>query len=379
MRQRRGVDKHLLLGLVLIGPGAVSAARPQDAPHVTAVKPDVGVTTPGNKVTVHGDGFSGDAIVYVGGFQVRETNFIGPSTLEIVTPYLRPGRYQLQLKSGGTTVRSDVTFTALPSPVDSEIDHAVEQAEKGRVSAAIAILTGIAKSNSDYQVRAFAHYQISQFYLAQGDLWRWGGEAAGIFAPESGMTVQTAWRYRLSSDQSDYFLPTGTDPEHDLKLADYTVEKDVTQNPEPRFYRSLVNARYGNLNKAKVDSDFVLQLEPANSSYRALAAYIAVLAGDKTQPESLSVETTEDARALSLLGQAAYLSGDLEGAQRWWALEAKAYPLGAGLAYWAGKKHLARGQQRVAAALLTECTIVAPSAKEAKEAKDLLAALRKPE
>jgi hypothetical protein len=79
-----------------------------------------------------------------------------------------------------------------------------------------------------------------------------------------------------------------------------------------------------------------------------------------------------------MLGQAAYLSGDVQGAQKWWVLEAKVYPLGASLAYWAGKKHLARGQQRVAAALLTECTVMASNSKEAKEAKELLATLQRP-
>jgi predicted Zn-dependent protease len=179
-------------------------------------------------------------------------------------------------------------------------------------------------------------------------------------------------------DQSDYLLDVNPNPDHDLKLADWTVKKDVTQNPEPRFYRSLVNARYGDLRKAKADSDFILKLEPGHPSYRALAAYIAVLAGDKTLLQSFYGEAIKDARALSLLGEAAYLSGDVAGAHQWWSLAAKAYPLGASLAYLAGKKHLTRGQRRVAAALLTECTIMAPNSKEAKEAQDLLAKLQAP-
>jgi tetratricopeptide (TPR) repeat protein len=376
MRQRRCLE--LFLGLALTGTATASAAHPANAPHLTGVAPDIGITTPGSRVSVHGSGFSPDAIIYFGGLQAREISFISPSALEVVTPYLRPGHYQLQLKSGGTTVRSEVVFTAMPSLVDSEIDHAVGLAEKGQVSAAIAVLTGIAKSNSDHQVRAFAHYQIGQIYFAQDDLWRWGSEAAGIFAPDSGMTVQTSWRYRLSSDQSDYILNVNPNPDHDLVLADWTVKYDVTQNPEPRFYRGLIRARYDDLSEAKIDSDFILKLEPDNSSYRALAAYIAVLAGDKTPLESFTGETIKDARALSMLGQAAYLSGDVQGAQKWWVLEAKVYPLGASLAYWAGKKHLARGQQRVAAALLTECTVMASNSKEAKEAKELLATLQRP-
>jgi hypothetical protein len=238
MRQRRCLE--LFLGLALTGTATASAAHPANAPHLTGVAPDIGITTPGSRVSVHGSGFSPDAIIYFGGLQA-------------------------------------------PSLVDSEIDHAVGLAEKGQVSAAIAVLTGIAKSNSDHQVRAFAHYQIGQIYFAQDDLWRWGSEAAGIFAPDSGMTVQTSWRYRLSSDQSDYILNVNPNPDHDLVLADWTVKYDVTQNPEPRFYRGLIRARYDDLSEAKIDSDFILKLEPDNSSYRALAAYIAVLAGDKTQ------------------------------------------------------------------------------------------------
>jgi hypothetical protein len=106
-----------------------------------------------------------------------------------------------------------------------------------------------------------------------------------------------------------------------------------------------------------------------------LAAYIAVLDGRKTLLPSFARETITDARALSLLGETAYLSGDLCAAKSWWTQSARVYPLGASLAYLAGKKHLARGQERVAEALLTECTTMAPNGKEAMEAKDLLATI----
>jgi hypothetical protein len=76
-----------------------------------------------------------------------------------------------------------------------------------------------------------------------------------------------------------------------------------------------------------------------------------------------------------LLGEAAYLSGDPKGAQDWWTRSKKADPLGASLAYWAGKKHLERGQLRVATALLAECIAMAPDSPEAKEAKTLTATL----
>ncbi len=56
-------------------------------------------------------------------------------------------------------------------------------------------------------------------------------------------------------------------------------------------------------------------------------------------------------------------------------MEATAYPLGASLAYLAGKKHFVRGQRRVAMALLTECSVMAPAGKEAKEVEELLVEL----
>ncbi len=379
MRQWRGLKKSLLPYLILSGLSTWVTVRAAERPRLSAVTPDTGVTTPGSRVSIHGSGFSPDTLVYFGGFQVRETRFIGPTTLEVVTPYLRPGPYKIQLKIGGIIIPSEITFTALRSQVDSEIDRAIALGQE-QVAPAIEILTLITKTNIDYQVRAFAHYQAAQIYFAHGYWWQWRGEAFGIFddADKSGRAVQTSWRYRLAIDQGDYLLDVNADPKHDLVVADWTVEYDVTQNPEPRFFRSLLNARYGKLAKAKTDSDFILKLEPDNLSYRALAAYIAVLSGDRAQLKPFSGETTKDARALSLLGEAAYLVGDFVSAQLWWAQEVKTYPLGASLAYWAGKKHLARGHGRVAEALLTECITMTPNSKEAKEAKDLLANARAP-
>lgn len=371
----------LVLCLLRIATGMpLSAQQPHTPPHPTAVEPKAGVTTPGSKVMVYGSGFSPDTVVYFGGLEVRETKFISPSKIEVVTPYLRPASYRLQVKSGETTVRSDVAFTALPAPIDAEIDRAIAITGQGQSATAIAILMNIAKTDRDYQVRAFAHYQLAQVYFAQGDWWHWAGEASGPYddAERSGGAVQTSWRYRLLYARSVYLLPIESDPKTALQLADWMVTYDATQDPEPRFFRGLLNARCGNLIKAKTDSDFILRLEPDNPSYRALAAYIAVLSGDNTQLQSFNGEPISDTRALSLLGEAAYLSGDFVGAQLWWAQEAKIYPLGGSLAYWAGKKHLARGHRRVAEALLAECVAIAANSKEAKEAKDLLASAKGP-
>lgn len=379
MRQRHGVRKYVSLHVVLAAFGTLGAVRAADSPQVTAVSPDAGITTPGSTVAIRGNGFSSDAVVFFDGFQARETHFVSPSTLDVVTPYLRPGLHNIQLKTAGATISTEVGFTALPSEVDSQIDRAIAIGQK-QVAPAIDILAGITKTSKDYQVRAFAHFQAAQIYFAHGDWWQWRAEAFGIFddADKSGRAVQTSWRYRLAIDQSDYLLDVNPDPQHDIVVADWTVQYDVTQNPEPRFFKSLVNARYGELAKAKTDSDFILKREPSNPSYRALAAYIAVLTGDKTQLQSFSGDSITDGRALGLLGEAAYLSGDLQRAQQWWAQEARVYPPGSSLAYWAGKKHIARGHQRVAAALLTECTTMAPRSKEAKEAKDLLAGAHAP-
>lgn len=378
MRQIRALGKYLLTCLVLTSVEARAATPQADALQLAAIEPKSGVTTPGSRVTVYGSGFSGDAVVYIGGVQVRETNFISPSRLEVLTPYLRPGIYRIQLKSGGKTIRSEMSFAALPSPIDSEIDRAVALAESGQTATAVDILTAMSKAHTDYQVRAFVQYQIGEIYFAKGDWLRWSWVDIFLDSDKAGPAVQTSWRYRLWLDQTGYLLNLGTKPEYDLKLADWTVIHDITQDPEPRFYRGLVNARYGNLRQGKEDSDFILAQEPHRTSYRALAAYIAVLGGDKTQLRSFSAESITDARALSLLGEAAYLSGDAAGAQRWWMLAGKEYPLGAGLALLAGKKHLARGHQRIAASLLAECSIMAPNSKEANEARDLLAKLGGP-
>ena len=375
---KRANHRKYALAIYLILSNTLSSAQKPEGPKLSAIDPSEGVTTPGSRVSIYGSGFSPELAIYFGGLEAREAKFIAPSKIEVVTPYLRPGRYQLRIKSNEITVQSEQFFTASPSSVDSEIDRAITLAAHDHAPSGIAILTNISRTNGDFQVRAFAHYQAAQIYFSQGDWWRWGGEVGAIFDPEAGRSVQTSWQYRLAYDESVYLLPVDSDPEAALRLADWTVEYDITENTEPRFFRGLVNARYGNLEKAKADSDFILKTEPDNASYKALAIYIAVLLGAKSQVRPVDAESVTDARALSLLGQAAYLNGDITGAQSVWNQEAKAYPLGASLSYWAGKKHFARGHRRVAEALLQECVTMGPNSKEAKEASDLLANLRVP-
>jgi IPT/TIG domain len=354
---------------------ALAVAQSRDDLQLDRIGPITSVTTPGSTVTLHGTGFMPDALVYFGGFEARQTRFVSSSTLEVVTPYLRPGSYRLQLTSGGRTLLSDLTFNALPAEPDAEIDRAIDLAKHGQTSEALAILTPLAKSNSDRQVRARAHYEAGQIYFAIGDWWRWAGEAAAIFDPEAGLSVQTFWQYRMSYAYSVYLLPVDSEPATALSEAEWVVKYDVTENPEPRFLRSLVNARSGHLEDAKFDANFLLKLEPNNASYRALAAYLDVLMGRDASYKAFEHESINDARALSLLGEAAYLSGNDADAKMWWAEEAKLYPAGASLAFWPGAKHAKRSQDRVASALLAECIIMSPNAKEAKEAGVLLASI----
>lgn len=373
----RGCFRTFIFGSLLGCFSTLALAQQPDGPKITAIEPKNGITTPGMKATIYGSGFSPDAIAYLDGLEARETRFINPGTIEVVLPYLRPGTYPLQLKLGGNTVETELIFTVSSAKIDSEFDHAIALAGKGEVSNAIAILTGIAQTNSDYQVRAFARYQMSQIYFGQGDLWRWAGEAGSVFDAEAGRAVQTSWRYRLSYEETVYLLPIESDPDAALRLADWTVQYDITQNSEPRFFRGLVNARYGNLAKAKIDSDFILKLDPSNVSYRALAAYVSVLSGNKKALQSFDGESINDARALSILGEAAYLNGDINAAELWWAQSVTAYPHEPSLAYWAGKKHLARGQERIARALLAECATMAPNSVEGKDAGTILGTLQK--
>lgn len=352
---------------------AFAAAQSRDGLQLDRIGPITGVTTPGSTVTLHGTGFRPDALVYFGGFEARQTKFVSSSTLEVVTPYLRPGSYRVQLTSGVHRLLSDVTFNALPSEPDTDIDRAIDLAKHGQESEALAILTALAKSNSDYQVRARAHYEAGQLYFASGDWWRWAGESAAVFEPEAGPSVQTSWQYRTSYAYSVYLLPIDSEPAQALSSADWAVKYDVTENPKPRFLRSLVNARSGHLEEARVDADFLLNLEPNNVSYRALAVYTEVLMGHDPAYKPFENESISDPRALSLLGEAAYLSGDDADAKMWWGEEAKVYPVGASLAFWPGTKHAKRGQNRVASALLAECITMSPDAKEAKQATELLA------
>ena len=344
--------------------------------HIQSISPAFAVTTPGTEVSVRGAGFEAGAEVYFGGIQGRITNFFSPTSLMVITPFLRPGRYTLQVKNGGRITESTVEFTALRSPVDATFDHA-RAAEETDLASAVRDLTEVANSNPDYQVRALASYEIGQAYFMHGDWWRWASATSDIFSDssKSGMSIQTNWRYRVANELTSYYLPISDQVDHDLKEANFAVTFDVTNNPEPRFYRGLVCARYGDLAQAKMDSDFVLKIDPANSSYKALAEYVRAVSKQPTNLSSFSPQSISDPRALSILGEAAFLSGDARLANEYWLYSAKIYPLGADLACLAGQKHLSQDKNRIARSLLTECATMSPNSDEGLKARSTLASM----
>jgi len=228
---------------------------------------------PGCKVMVIGSRFSQDTTVYFGGLQAREITFVNSAALHVVTSYLRPGTYKLDLKSGEAIVHSAVDFTALPAPVDSAIDQAEALAAKDQTTAAIGILTNIATTHADYDVRVYVHYRAAQLYLLQGDYWK-ASEAAALFDPKVSMGLQTSCRYRLLSDELAYAISRSNNHDTDLRVADGSVKMDVTENPDSRFWRALMDARFGKMEQAKADLKFVLAAEPEKPSYRALGAYL---------------------------------------------------------------------------------------------------------
>ncbi len=375
------------LGAILFGHWAVALAiAAGDTLRIDAVFPSSGATTPGITVTVQGDGFAPGAKAYFDGLMARQSVFVDPIRLEVVTPYLRPGLHSVYVKSGEATVRSAGAFAALPTNIDSKIDAAFTQAEIGQVSAALRLLEEALTTTDDNQVRAFVHYQRGQLYYAEGDWRRWHVETALIYdtAAPAGMTVQTYWPYGLAFAQTIYYLlmqkPHDSFFTDDFVVFDSTVQLDVTQNPEPRFFRGLLYARAGNVSKGKADSEFLLQANRKNASYAAFAAFVSAVAGDRARAshfsavgrELMATQERVDVRTLSLLGDAAYISGDLARAQEDWAQAGRQYPVGADIAFMAGKKHLLRGEQRIAAMFLSECLAMAPGTKMANKAQDLL-------
>lgn len=379
MSRSFGFCDRKALGIVAILVGLSFPAFATEHPRIQSILPNSAITSPGTKVKVFGTGFSPSSVVYFDGFESRETNFIGPTELEVETPYLRPGTHLLEISSEESSVRSDVEFSALPSEADSQIDSAIEIAGQGKIDEAVSALEQIGENNSDYQVRSAAYYVESQIFFNRGDFFGYRRASALIYldSAKSGKAVQTFWRYRLAVAQSHYLLDAEPKAGFDVGFADRLIELDVTQNPEPRFYRALLNARSGNLVKAKADSDFVSKAWPNKPSAAALAAYIAALGGD---PGPLRAMTSgpipTDATSLALLGEGLFLSGDSASANKFWALADEANPTGATMACLAARKHLKSGQKTTARVLFTECAAMAPSSREGQDARAALSDLK---
>lgn len=351
-----------------------------DEVRVVDVSPSIGQTTPGSTVVIFGGGFSPDAKVFFSGLQSRETTFIDTAHLEVVTPYLRPGNHSIQVQSGGIRLKSGLTFTSIPSEVDSQIDLANSLAQTGQAPKALRLLQEIADTAKDYQVRSFAYYQKALLDYATGDWPNWPADSAGIYlnADQPGMvSIQTYWPYGLAYSVSHYLLAR-QDLDGELLLLNGTVEKDVTDNPAVRFYRALFAARTGNPQQAKDDIAFCSKQDPQNSLYTALAAYTSAVLGQKSKALELCDRVRSqitEGQALCLIGEAEYTLGREERAKKDWAKAGDIYPLGAGIALLAGKKHLWRGEEKIASMLLTETIAMAPSTSESNQARELLSGL----
>lgn len=362
--------------IVLLGITVGLIGEPVRGAHIariSSITPHSDVTTPGAKVILDGSGFLPGAEVYFGGMEARDTGFISASKLEVTTPYLRPGDYKIEVVIKGSVTTSDVTFTSLPAPVDSEIDRAIRLAGQNDASAALDILNPIAASAEDYQVRASAYYQMAQIHFALGDLPRWDADVSGIFldADKAGRSVQTYWKYRLADSETRYYLHPNSRAGFDTWYADKAVQSDVTQNPELRFFRGLLYTRHGDLSNAKIDTSYLLSVDPTNPSYRALDAYVAALGGDKSRLQSLpDADMQKDPRALRILGEAAFLAGDRQVSRRLWSDAAKADPSRASLTCLAGENHLRHGERDIAAALTAGCSAMAPANRAATKTQN---------
>ena len=375
-----------LLPLII---GILSLVRTVPSPHlkllVRGLSPADAVTSPASRLLVFGEGFTPDTKVYFSGLEARHTTFAGPSQLEVITPFLRPGEHPVWVKSGGNRVKASEAFTALPSRVDARLDAALAQAASGYKAAALEALKGIAERDPDYQVRAFAHYQMGRIYYAASDWGRWDFENGEIWlnANLSGPSIQTYWPYVVANANSHYAF--NRQDLNDTRLYDMAVAKDVTASPWPLFYRAIVEARIGEALRAQADSRYCLRAEPGNSAFIALAAVCAASAGQKSGATefarrvraSVDMEIA-DPRTLTLLGEAEYMIGDAVQARRDWFKAGASDPGRASLSLLLAKKHLWRGDQSVAAMLLSEAIALGPSTRAGEEASRLLPELPHP-
>lgn len=361
----------------------------QDRPcKLLSISPRSAPSTPGSTVVITGRDFPEAFFVYFGGFAVRSQNFVSSSRLEVTTPYLPPGDYQVRVSCSGELTTNGIGFVSRRTKVDGQIHAAVTWARQGRITEGIALLEKIAETHGDYQVRAYARYHQARIFFANRDWNHWRMAAMAIFlnSKETKWSVQTYWPYGLEYAQS-YYLDSFQNPSDDARMFDITVDADRTEHPEPRFWRGLFNARAGDVSKARADSDFSVGKNPSNPKYLALAAFVSALeanhraAGDFTNRArtALADNTSSEinATAWSLLGDAAYVLGDKQEARSCWIEAERADTSQHAVALLAAKKHHWRGEKETAAMLFEKSTITAPAGSiEAREAQTLLNSLR---
>lgn len=374
-----------LVALLLAQSGAAPPADPPAA--ITTLSPPSAATTPGAKIAMTGEGFTPYTKIYFDGMEARESKFVSDFQIDAVTPFLRPGEHRLWIKNPNGIVEASVRFIAAATPIDAVLDAALAQAASGKTSAAMDTLRHIAETFNDYQVRAYAYYEMSRISLASGDLPGWCVESADIFldANESGNSIQTYWPYPLADYVSGDVCLLGNTSLSDEGF-DNVIDKDVTGAPEPRFERGLFDTRVGKIKKARQDVNFILEKEPSNAAYLALSALVAEAEGNRTLarrreeaaqsalPGSGQIATS----ALAILGELEYRMGDSRKAQAFWLRMGANSPPSALIALSRAKRYLNAGDKKNGAMFLSEASAAAPNTAAAAEADKMKHSLETP-
>src|SRR5687768_14085925 len=89
--------------------------------RLKSVTPRWAPSTPGSTVVITGHRFPEAFFVYFGGFAVRSQNFLSSSKLEVTTPYLPPGDYEVRVSCAGKLTSGGIKFTSRRTPVDGQI------------------------------------------------------------------------------------------------------------------------------------------------------------------------------------------------------------------------------------------------------------------
>ena len=356
---------------------ALASAAP---PLVVNLSPPFAVTSPGAQIVITGEGFTPGTKIFFDGMEARRSKFVSGSQIDVVTPFLRPGEHRLWIQSQGKADPASPRFVAIAAPIDAELDAAMAQAASGKITAALDALQSVAETNEDYQVRAYTYYEMGQICLANGDFNGWRSWSMSIFqdAYSSGPSIQSYWPYRLAIIMSSYVYDMGKSVRNDAGF-DQVVDLDVTDAPEPRFERALFDALVGNVQKARRDIDFLLETQPPNAAYLALAALIAQAEGNRSlalkqeaaAESALPANGLVATQALAILGELEYRRGDSLKAQSHWSRMGASAPHSASLAVILARRYLKMGSKEVASMFLSEAIAAAPNTPVASEARTM--------